>query len=167
MVIASSLRAGHSFLQSLDSAAKEIDQPAAGEFGRVLREIRLGRDTDEALEALVERVGSQDLEWAVTAIEVQRKIGGNLAEVLETVANTIRERETLRRQMRVLSAESRISVVVLTVLPILIAIYLMIVNPEYLRTLTTTTPGKIISISALALMGIGYLWMKRITRLDV
>ena len=167
MVIASSMRAGHSFLQSLDSAAKEIDQPAAGEFGRVLREIRLGRDTDDALEALVERVGSQDLEWAVTAIEVQRKIGGNLAEVLETVANTIRERDTLRRQMRVLSAESRISVVVLTVLPILIAIYLMIVNPEYLRTLTTTTPGKIISISALALMGIGYLWMKRIVRLDV
>jgi tight adherence protein B len=167
MVIASSMRAGHSFLQSLDSAAKEIDQPAAGEFGRVLREIRLGRDTDDALEALVERVGSQDLEWAVTAIEVQRKIGGNLAEVLETVANTIRERDTLRRQMRVLSAESRISVVVLTVLPILIAIYLMIVNPDYLRTLTTTTPGKIISISALALMGIGYLWMKRITKLDV
>jgi tight adherence protein B len=167
MVIASSMRAGHSFLQSLDSAAKEIDQPAAGEFGRVLREIRLGRDTDDALEALVDRVGSQDLEWAVTAIEVQRKIGGNLAEVLETVANTIRERETLRRQMRVLSAESRISVVVLVVLPVLIAIYLMIVNPEYLRTLTTTTPGKFISIAALALMGIGYLWMKRITRLDV
>jgi tight adherence protein B len=167
MVIASSMRAGHSFLQSLDSAAKEIDPPAAGEFGRVLREIRLGRDTDDALEALVERVGSQDLEWAVTAIEVQRKIGGNLAEVLETVANTIRERDTLRRQMRVLSAESRISVVVLTVLPILIAIYLMIVNPEYLRTLTTTTPGKIISSTALALMGIGYLWMKRIVRLDV
>jgi tight adherence protein B len=167
MVIASSMRAGHSFQQSLDSAAKEIDQPAAGEFGRVLREIRLGRDTDDALEALVERVGSQDLEWAVTAIKVQRKIGGNLAEVLETVANTIRERDTLRRQMRVLSAESRISVVVLTVLPILIAIYLMIVNPEYLRTLTTTTAGKIISISAGALMGIGYLWMKRIVRLDV
>jgi tight adherence protein B len=167
MVIASSMRACHSFLQSLDSAAKEIDQPAAGEFGRVLREIRLGRDTDDALEALVDRVGSQDLEWAVTAIEVQRKIGGNLAEVLETVANTIRERETLRRQMRVLSAESRISVVVLVVLPVLIAIYLMIVNPEYLRTLTTTTPGKFISIAALALMGIGYLWMKRITRLDV
>jgi tight adherence protein B len=167
MVIASSMRAGHSFLQSLDSAAKEIDQPAAGEFGRVLREIRLGRDTDDALEALVERVGSQDLEWAVTAIGVQRKIGGNLAEVLETVANTIRERDTLRRQMRVLSAESRISVVVLTVLPILIAIYLMIVNPDYLRTLTTTTPGKFISISALALMGIGYLWMKRIVKLDV
>jgi tight adherence protein B len=167
MVIASSMRAGHSFLQSLDSASKEIDQPAAGEFGRVLQEIRLGRDTDDALEALVERVLSQDLEWAVTAIKIQRKIGGNLAEVLETVANTIRERDTLRRQMRVLSAEGRISVVVLSVLPILIATYLMIVNPDYLRTLSTTRPGIIISVSAGILMVIGYLWMRKMVKLDV
>ncbi len=167
MVIASSMRAGHSFLQSLDSASKEIDQPAAGEFGRVLQEIRLGRDTDAALEALVERVGSQDLEWAVTAIKIQRKIGGNLAEVLETVANTIRERDTLRRQMRVLSAEGRISAAVLSVLPVLIASYLMIVNPDYLRTLVTTTPGIIISVSAACLMAIGYVWMRKMVKLDV
>ena len=167
MVIASSMRAGHSFMQSLDSAAKEIDPPAAGEFARVLREIRLGRDTDDALEALVERVGSRDLEWAVTAIKIQRKIGGNLAEVLETVANTVRERDTLRRQMRALSAEGRISVVVLSVLPVLIASYLMIVNPDYLRTLTTTRPGIIISVSAGILMVVGYLWMRRMVKLDV
>ena len=167
MVIASSMRAGHSFLQSLDSAAKEIDDPAAGELGRVLTEIRLGRDIDDALEALVSRVGSQDLEWAVTAIKIQRKTGGNLAEVLETVAKTIRERETLRRQVRVLSAEGRISVIVLTVLPILIAVYLMLVNPEYLKTLTTTTPGIIISSVAGVLMAFGYLWMRKIVRLNV
>jgi tight adherence protein B len=167
LVIASSMRAGHSFIQSLDSAAKEIDDPAAGEFGRVLTEIRLGRDTDDALEALVERVGSQDLEWAVTAIKIQRRIGGNLAEVLETVAKTIRERETLRRQVRVLSAEGRISVVVLTVLPILIGAYLMVVNPEYLRTLTTTTAGIVMSVSAGVLMALGYFWMRRIVRLNV
>lgn len=167
MVIASSMRAGHSFLQSLDSAAKEIDDPAAGELGRVLTEIRLGRDIDDALEALVGRVGSQDLEWAVTAIKIQRKTGGNLAEVLETVAKTIRERETLRRQVRVLSAEGRISVIVLTVLPILIAVYLMLVNPEYLKTLTTTTPGIIISSVAGVLMAFGYLWMRKIVRLNV
>jgi tight adherence protein B len=133
-----------------------------GEFSRVLSEIRLGRDTGDALEALVVRVGSQDLEWAVTAIEIQRKIGGNLAEVLETVAKTIRERETLRRQVKVLSAEGRLSVVVLTVLPILIALYLMAVNPDYLRTLTTTTAGVVISSGAGVLMAIGYVWMKRI-----
>lgn len=167
MVIASSMRAGHSFMQSLDSAAKEIDEPAAGEFGRVLTEIRLGRDTDGALEAMVERVGSQDLEWAVTAIKIQRKIGGNLAEVLETVAKTIRERETLRRQVRVLSAEGRISIIVLTVLPIFIAGYIMLVNPEYLRVLTTTTAGIAISISGGILMAFGYVWMRKIVRLDV
>jgi tight adherence protein B len=167
MVIASAMRAGHSFLQSLDSASKEIDQPAAGEFGRLLQEIRLGRDTDDAMDALVERVGSRDLEWAVTAIKIQRRIGGNLAEVLETVANTIRERETLRRQMRVLSAEGRISAAVLTVLPILIASYLMIVNPDYLRTLSTTTAGIIISISAGVLMVVGYVWMRKMVKLDV
>jgi tight adherence protein B len=167
MVIASSMRAGHSFLQSLDSAAKEIDEPSSGEFSRVLSEIRLGRDVDEALQALVQRVGSQDLEWAVTAIAIQRKIGGNLAEVLETVAKTIRERETLRRQVKVLSAEGRLSVVVLTVLPILIAAYLMAVNPDYLRTLTNTTPGVVISSTAGVLMAIGYVWMKRIVTLDV
>jgi tight adherence protein B len=167
MVIASSMRAGHSFMQSLDSAAKEVDEPAAGEFGRVLTEIRLGRDTEGALESLVERVGSQDLEWAVTAIKIQRKIGGNLAEVLETVANTIRERETLRRQVKVLSAEGRISIIVLTVLPILLAGYIMLVNPEYLKTLTTTTAGIAISITGGLMMMVGYIWMRKIVRLDV
>ena len=167
MVIASSMRAGHSFMQSLDSAAKEIDEPAAGEFGRVLTEIRLGRDIEGALEALVERVGSQDLEWAVTAIKIQRQIGGNLAEVLETVAKTIRERETLRRQVKVLSAEGRISIVVLTVLPILLAGYIMLVNPEYLETLTGTTAGIAISIMGGLMMVVGYIWMRKIVRLDV
>jgi tight adherence protein B len=167
MVIASSMRAGHSFMQSLDSAAKEVDEPAAGEFGRVLTEIRLGRDTEGALEALVERVGSQDLEWAVTAIKIQRKIGGNLSEVLETVANTIRERETLRRQVRVLSAEGRISIIVLTVLPLLLAGYIMLVNPEYLKTLTTTTAGIAISITGGLMMVFGYAWMRKIVKLDV
>jgi tight adherence protein B len=167
MVIASSMRAGHSFMQSLDSAAKEVDEPAAGEFGRVLTEIRLGRDSEGALEALVERVGSQDLEWAVTAIKIQRRIGGNLAEVLETVAKTIRERETLRRQVKVLSAEGRISIIVLTVLPLLLAGYIMLVNPDYLKTLTTTTAGIAISITGGLLMVVGYVWMRKIVRLDV
>ena len=167
MVIASAMRAGHSFMQSLDSAAKEVDEPAAGEFGRVLSEIRLGRETEGALDSLVERIGSQDLEWAVTAIKIQRKIGGNLSEVLETVAKTIRERETVRRQVKVLSAEGRISILVLTVLPILLAGYIMIVNPEYLKTLTTTTPGIALSVSGSVLLVIGYVWMKKIVRLDV
>jgi tight adherence protein B len=166
MVIASSLRAGHSFLQSLDSATKEIGEPGATEFGRTMSEIRFGRDVDEALDALVERIGSKDLEWTVTAIKIQRKIGGNLAEVLEGVANTIRERETLRRQVKVLSAEGRISSIVLTVLPILLGIYLSLVNPDYLHVLTNTRAGLIMLSTACGLMVIGYLWMQKIVRLD-
>ena len=167
MVIARAMRAGHSFLQALDNAAKEIDEPAASEFGQVLAEVRLGRDLDDAMDALVERVGSTDLEWTVTAIKIQRQVGGNLAEVLETVANTIRERETLRRQVKVLSAEGRLSMLVLFVLPIVIASYLMFVNPDYLRVLTNTKPGVVISAGAGVLMVIGFAWMRKIVDLDV
>jgi tight adherence protein B len=166
MVIASSLRAGHSFLQSLDTVTKEIGEPGASEFGRTMSEIRIGRTVDDALDSLVERVGSRDLEWAITAIKIQRRIGGNLAEILEGVANTIRERETLRRQVKVLSAEGRISAVVLTVLPIFIAVYLMRINPDYLRVLTTTRLGILLISAAAGLMLIGYIWMKRIVRID-
>ena len=167
MIIAGAMRAGHSFLQALDTAAQEIDEPAASEFGQVLSEVRLGRNIDDGLDALVERVSSTDLEWTVTAIKIQRQVGGNLAEVLETVANTIRERETLRRQVKVLSAEGRLSMVVLFVLPIVIAIYLMFVNPEYLKLLTTTRVGVITLTSACVLLVVGFVWMRRIVRLDV
>jgi len=167
MIIAGAMRSGHSFLQALDTAAKEIDEPAASEFGQVLAEVRLGRNIDDGLDALVLRVGSTDLEWTVTAIKIQRQVGGNLAEVLETVANTIRERETLRRQVKVLSAEGRLSMLVLFVLPIVIAVYLMFVNPEYLKLLTTTRIGVVVLSGACSLMVIGFVWMRRVTRLDV
>lgn len=166
MIIASSLRAGHSFLQALDTVTKEIDDPGRSEFMRTMREIRLGRDVDAALDGLVERVGSRDMEWTVTAIKIQRKIGGNLAEVLEGVAKTIRERETLRRQVRVLSAEGRISVIILTVLPIVVTAYLMRVNPEYLRALTSTRTGLFLLVAGGTLLLIGYAWMQKIVKLE-
>ncbi len=167
MILASSLRAGHSFLQALDSVAKEIADPGASEFARTLSEIRLGRHADEALDALAERVGGQDLEWAVTAINVQRKVGGNLAEVLETVAATIRERQTIRRQIRVLSAEGRLSVTILFVLPFLIGLYLAVVNPDYLSALTGTVAGMAMLMTSAVLMVVGLAWMRKVIRLDV
>jgi tight adherence protein B len=108
-IMASSLRAGHSFMQALDTVAKEIAQPAATEFQRVVAEIRLGRPAEDALEALAERVGSADFMWAVLAVNIQREVGGNLAEILDNVADTLRERATLRRQIKVLTAEGRLS----------------------------------------------------------
>jgi tight adherence protein B len=167
MVIASSLRAGHSFLQALDMVTKEVGDPSAHEFNRAVTEIRLGRPVNDALSAMAGRIGSEDFEWAVMAINIQRQVGGNLAELLETVAGTIRERDTLRRQVRVLSGEGRLSVIILTVLPILLATYIFLVVPSYIQILFQKTMGLILLVGAGLLMGVGYLWMRKIVKLDV
>ena len=167
MVLASSLRAGHSFMQALDMVTKEVGEPASPEFARTVAEIRLGRPVDDAMNAMAERIRGEDFAWAVTAINIQRKVGGNLAEILENVAETIRERETIRRQVRVLSAEGRLSVAILTVLPFLIGIYILSVNPEYIGILIGTGVGQALLAGAATLMVVGYLWMQKIVNLDV
>jgi tight adherence protein B len=166
-IMAASLRAGHSFLQSLDTVAKEIAQPAATEFQRVVAEIRLGRPAEDALEALAERVGSADFKWAVLAVNIQREVGGNLAEILDTVAETLRERAMLRRQIKVLTAEGRLSAWVLALLPVAIGLYMAAVNPSYIGLLVTTTVGLVMLGTALALMVLGVLWMRKIVNIDV
>jgi tight adherence protein B len=167
MVIASSLRAGHSFLQALDMVTKEVGEPSSHEYLRAVTEIRLGRPVDETLIAMAGRFGSDDFEWAVMAINIQRQVGGNLAELLETVAGTVRERETLRRQVRVLSGEGRLSVIILTVLPLLLATYILLVVPSYIQSLFHTPIGIMLLLGAGLLMIIGHTWMRRITKLDV
>jgi tight adherence protein B len=166
-IMASSLRAGHSFMQSLDAVAKEIAQPAATEFQRVVSEIRLGRPTDDALEALAERVGSPDFRWAVLAVNIQREVGGNLAEILDNVADTLRERAQMRRQVEVLTAEGRLSAWVLTALPVAIAVYMFITNPEYIGLLVTAKLGIIMLSAAVVLLVIGVFWMRKIVDIDV
>jgi len=166
-IMASSLRAGHSFLQSLDTVAKEIAQPAAAEFQRVVAEIRLGRPVEDALESLAERVGSSDFKWAVLAVNIQREVGGNLAEILDTVADTLRERATLRRQIKVLTAEGRLSAWVLGALPIGIALYLYATNPSYIGKLFESIYGIIMVGGGLFLMVVGILWMRKIVNIDV
>ncbi len=166
-ILASSLRAGYSFLQALDTVSKEIGEPSAGEFQRVVAEIRLGRPVDDALIAMGERVDSDDLRWAVIAINVQRQVGGNLAEVLDIVASTVRERAYIRRQVAVLSAEGRISVGILAAIPFFLLLYISIVNPEYIKPLFTTTPGLILVVGGGIFMGLGIWIMTRIIKIDV
>lgn len=166
-ILASSLRAGHSFMQALDTVAQEMDGAGGEEFGRVVTEIRLGRAVDEALNDMAERVDSEDFRWAILAVNVQRNVGGNLAEILDTVADTIRERETVRRQVKVLSAEGRISMLILGSLPFLLALYMFTVNRDYLSLLFTTRIGIVMVVAASALMSLGLLWMRRIVRIDV
>jgi len=166
-IMASSLRAGHSFLQSLDTVAKEIAQPAAAEFQRVVAEVRLGRPVEDALEALAERVGSPDFRWAVIAVNVQREVGGNLAEILDTVADTLRERAMLRRQIKVLTAEGVLSAWVLGLLPFAIALYMYAVNPSYIGLLFESFYGLVMVGVALGLLVAGVLWMRKIVNIDV
>ncbi len=167
MILASSLRAGHSFLQALDMAAREIGEPAASEFGRAVAEIRLGRPVEEALNTMAERMASDDFAWAVMAVNIQREVGGNLAEVLDTLAEVVRERNTIRRQVKVLSAEGRLSIGILVVLPILIGLYMAVVNPTYLGLLFTTQLGLVMVVVAGALMVLGIIWMRKVVRIRV
>lgn len=166
-IMASSLRAGHSFFQALDTVSKEINEPAASEFSRVVAEVRLGRPVEDALEGMSERVGSQDFKWAVLAVNIQREVGGNLAEILDRVAETIRERAELRGRVDVLTTEGRLSAYVLIALPFVIALYMAVVSPEYLGLLITTFFGKIMLAVAASLMVIGIFWMRKIVRIDV
>ena len=166
-ILASSLRAGHSFLQALDQVANEIKDPSAAEFHRVVSEIRLGRSVDDAMLEMADRIGSEDMRWAVMAVNIQRQVGGNLAEVLDIVANTVRERAYIHRQVRVLSAEGRISIGILAALPFGIFFYLMLVNPDYVGILFTHPIGRILLLAGLALMAAGIYVMTRIVKIDV
>jgi tight adherence protein B len=166
-ILASSLRAGHSFLQALDTVAKEVGDPGGPEFGRVVAEIRLGRPFEEAMNALADRVGTEEFKWAILAINVQREVGGNLAEILDILSDTVREREAIRRQVRVLSAEGRLSAKILVAMPFLIALYLTWVNPDYMRLLWTTVLGWIMLGVGGILMVIGAIWSWRTVKIDV
>jgi tight adherence protein B len=166
-ILASSLRAGHSFVQSLNLVAQEIGEPSATEYRRLLAELRLGRELNDALDALAERVGSEDFRWAILAVKIQRDVGGNLAEVLDTVADTLREREAVAGQVKALSAEGRLSMYLLCGLPPGVAAYMFMVNPEYISLLWTTRMGMIMLAVGGSLMALGIVWMRKVVRIDV
>ncbi|MFY9588633.1 MAG: type II secretion system F family protein [Actinomycetota bacterium] len=166
-LLSGSLQAGYGFMQAIDTVAKEAQPPASAEFSRVLAEARLGMPIDEALNSMAERVGGEDFRWVVLAINIQRQVGGNLAALLTTVSNTLREREMVRRQIKVLSAEGRLSAVILVALPFVLAGYISVVNPGYIGKLFDETVGKIMIAGGLVLMTIGVFWMRKIIKIDV
>jgi tight adherence protein B len=166
-LLAGALQAGHSLQQTVATAAEEAGDPIAGELQRVLTEVRLGRPLEEGLQAMAGRVRSLDFDWTVMAVNLQRQVGGNLAEVLGTVCQTIRERSTLKRQVRALSAEGRLPCVILTVLPVLMFGALLAFNPVFLAPLYTTSTGLLMLAAAAVLMVAGVLWMRKLTRIEV
>ncbi|HEY7429742.1 MAG TPA: type II secretion system F family protein [Streptosporangiaceae bacterium] len=166
-LIAGSLQSGFSLPQALDSIVREDTQPAAGEFARALAEARIGADLTDGLDSVADRMDSDDLRWTVMAIRIQRGVGGNLGEVLLTIASTIRERAYLRRQVRALSAEGRLSGYVLVALPLLVGSWLFISSGTYMRPLYTTPIGLLMLIGAGALVIVGSMWMRAMVRVEV
>jgi tight adherence protein B len=166
-LLAGSLKAGYGILQGIDTIVKETAEPTASEFQRALTEARLGLPLEESLESMADRIGSDDFRWVTVAINIQRRVGGNLAELLDTVASTLREREMVRRQIGVLSAEGKLSAVILTALPVVLAIYMTIVNPDYIGTLFENTVGQIMIAGWIVLIGVGIFWMRRLIDIDV
>jgi tight adherence protein B len=164
--IAGSLRAGYGLVQAMSTVAEESPSPTSDEFNRVVVESRLGRSIEESLAAMAERLENEDLGWVVEAIEIQHEVGGNLAEVLDTVTDTIRERNQLRRQVQALSAEGKISAIILLSLPLVIAFFIAMISPDYLAELTETGVGRIMMGVAALLMLAGSAWIKKIIRVE-
>ena len=166
-LLAASLRAGFSLVQGLDAVTRQVKEPMHGELARSLAEIRLGAAPEDALSEVPARMGSRDFGWTVIAIRIQREVGGNLSEILETVAATMVERERLRREVRTLTAEGRISALILGLLPFFLGIYLFIVDHSYLSLLFTTFPGEIALLIGLMLEVLGVWWMIKLVNIEI
>jgi tight adherence protein B len=166
-LLSGSMRAGFSFAQGLETVANEAAEPTRRELQRVFTESRLGRPIEDALEDSANRMASVDLMWAVMAIRIQREVGGNLAELLDTVANTMTQRERLRREIASLTAEGRLSAWVLGIFPPAFAVVLFIIQPDYMSVLFSEAIG-IIAVGVSAVMaGFGFLWLRKMMRIEV
>lgn len=163
-ILAGSLRAGHGLAQGIETVAREAESPTSDEFRRLTLETRLGRDFVESLRAMAHRVDTEDFHWVVQAMEIQREVGGDLAAILDTVANTVRDRTRIKLQVSSLSAEGRLSALVLMVLPFGLGAIMAITNRHYMDPLFTTGTGyKLLAVAA-ALLAVGGLWLKKIVK---
>jgi tight adherence protein B len=154
-------------MQGVEAVSQEVDDPMGLELRRVVTEARLGRPLEESLEGTAERMDSPDFAWAVMAIRIQREVGGNLSELLLTVAETMTARERLRRDIRTLTAEVRKSAIVLGLLPIGLGAVMFLINPEYMGQLYKTGTGIVLSIIAVIAMAVGFFWMKKIIDIEI
>jgi tight adherence protein B len=165
-LMASSLRAGHSLLQALNSVAAEAEEPTSVEFSRIVNETRVGRELGQALDETALRTRSEDFAWVTQAIAINREVGGNLAEVLDSVSHTIRERNQIRRQVKALSAEGRLSALVLMALPLGVLAFLAITNRAYIARFTESLAGYAMIAAGVLMLVIGGLWLRKAVRIQ-
>ncbi len=166
-LMAGSLAAGLSLAQSVDTVVTEGPEPIASEFKRVLVETRIGLPLEDAFDGVAERFDSEDFAWVVMAIRIQRQVGGNLAELLTTVAATMREREYLRRQVAALAAEGKLSAIILSVLPPGFLVFLQFSNPTYTKPLFNEPLGIVMITGGALWLALGVFWMSRLVKVEI
>jgi tight adherence protein B len=173
-LIANALRAGSSFLQAIEMVVRETQPPVSTEFGRVIREVNLGLTFDDALNNMVRRVRSDDLELMATAITIQHQVGGNLAEIMDSIAFTIRERVRIKGEIRTLTAQQRMSGLVVGLLPIGLAGILFLIAPGFMEPMFLKPPellglpmGVVILFAGGFFMFIGFMAIRRIVDIEV
>jgi tight adherence protein B len=165
-LIVGSLRSGFSLAQSVDAVVRDGTQPAAGEFSRALAETRIGVDLEDGLTHVAERMDSSDMHWVVMATRIQRGVGGNLAEVLSNTVETIRERAQIRRHVRAVSAEGRLSGYVLVALPLVLAAWLVLIKPEYMSPLVNSAAGIVMLAVGAGLIVVGGFWIRALIKVE-
>jgi len=165
-LLANSLRSGYSMLQSMELVARESPDPIGSEFKRVVREVGLGLTAQDALNNLLRRMPSDDLDLLITAINIQYEVGGNLAQILDTISHTIRERVRIKGEIQVLTAQGRVSGYIIAALPPLIAIAITIINPTYMNTMWEF-PWIIMPICGAVMVFVGFIIIMRIVNIEV
>jgi tight adherence protein B len=166
-LIARALRAGHALSSALKFAAEEFSDPLGTEFRDTLDEINFGISVPDALRNLAERVHSADIKYFVVSLIIQRDVGGNLAEIMDQIAHVIRERFKLRGKIRTLSAEGKLTAIILLALPFLVVVALRFTNPDYIRMLWEESNGRIISIISASMMAVGILVIRKMIKIKV
>lgn len=167
VLMSNSLRSGYSLLQSMETAAKELPPPMAQELARVTREVGLGLTMQEAMANMLRRMPSDDLDLLITAINVQHEVGGNLAEILDTIAHTIRERIRIFGEIRTITAQQRLSGIILAVLPVILGLVMYLMNPQYISRLWQDICGLLMLGTGGIMIVMGYLVIRRITNIEV
>jgi tight adherence protein B len=166
-LLSGSLRAGYSFMQGVEAVAQETSEPMARELRRVIAEARLGRPLEEALGDVATRMHSRDFEWSVLAIRIQREVGGNLAELLQTVGDTMIQRGRLKGEVKALTAEGRISGIIMGLLPVGLGLYLFVANPDYIGMLFKSTIGWAMVAGSVVSGLAGFAWIQKMIKIEV
>ena len=173
-LVVNGLRAGYSTMQALEAVSRELPAPISDEFRRVVQEMQIGIGMEKALENLLRRIPSEDLDFVVTAMNVQREVGGNLAEILDTISFTIRERVRIKGEIRIMTAQVRTSGAVLSLIPVFLGIALWFISPEYIGTFFAETPstpqplcGAVAVGTIVGMIIAGYFVMQKIADIEV